>query len=87
MPRRPMKVVYWARWADATGGVGPWSKTCVARVEGWHDAGALEDKRRGSRVVVSLLRRELPIVERSGERNMLECDAAAEVERKALEAA
>jgi hypothetical protein len=79
MPRRPMKVVYWARWADATGGVGPWSKTCVARVEGWHDAGALEDKRPGSRgrsrIVVSLLRRELPIVERSGQRKLLECDA------------
>jgi hypothetical protein len=81
MPRRPMKVVYWARWADATGGVGPWSKTCVARVEGWHDAGALEDKRPGSRgrsrIVVSLLRRELPIVERSGQRKLLECDARA----------
>jgi hypothetical protein len=34
-PATPMFVVYWARWADATGEVGPWSRTCVARVEGW----------------------------------------------------
>jgi hypothetical protein len=27
-------VVYWARWADATGGTGPFSPPCVARVEG-----------------------------------------------------
>lgn len=30
----PMLVVYWGRWADATGGVGPFSRTCIARVEG-----------------------------------------------------
>lgn len=30
----PMLVCYWGRWADARGGVGPFSKTCVARVEG-----------------------------------------------------
>lgn len=30
----PMLVVYWGRWADACGGVGPFSRTCVARVEG-----------------------------------------------------
>jgi hypothetical protein len=30
----PALVVYWGRWADARGGVGPFSKTCVARVEG-----------------------------------------------------
>lgn len=29
-----MLVVYWGRWADARGGVGPFSKTCVTRVEG-----------------------------------------------------
>jgi hypothetical protein len=31
----PMLVVYWARWADAKGNTGPFSETCVARVEGW----------------------------------------------------
>jgi hypothetical protein len=31
----PKLIVYWARWADSTGEVGRWSKTCVARVEGW----------------------------------------------------
>jgi len=30
----PMLVCYWGRWADASGGVGPFSQTCVARVEG-----------------------------------------------------
>jgi hypothetical protein len=29
-----MLVVYWGRWADASGNYGPFSKTCVARVEG-----------------------------------------------------
>jgi len=29
----PMLVVYWGRWADSSGGVGPFSKTCVAQVE------------------------------------------------------
>ncbi len=29
----PMRVVYWGRWADASGGVGPFSQTCAAPVE------------------------------------------------------
>jgi len=33
-----MLVVYWARWADATGEVSRFSETCVARVEGWSGA-------------------------------------------------
>jgi hypothetical protein len=38
----PMLVVYWGRWADGKGNVGPFSKTCVARVEGWNaDAGRM----------------------------------------------
>ena len=35
IPSEPMLVVYWARWADAKGGVGRFSQTCTARVEGW----------------------------------------------------
>jgi hypothetical protein len=35
VPPVPMLVVYWARWADAKGNVGPFSATCRARVEGW----------------------------------------------------
>jgi hypothetical protein len=31
----PMRVVYWARWADATGKQGPWSPTLATRVEGY----------------------------------------------------
>lgn len=30
----PALVCYWGRWADARGGTGPFSKTCVAKVEG-----------------------------------------------------
>lgn len=30
----PVRVVYWGRWADAKGGFGPFSETCVACVEG-----------------------------------------------------
>ena len=32
--RVSMLVVYWGRWADAVGNVGPWSATVVSRVEG-----------------------------------------------------
>ena len=32
-PESPRMVVYWGRWADATGQVGPWSKRVAARVE------------------------------------------------------
>jgi hypothetical protein len=34
----PMRVVYWARWADATGATGPWSPTLATRVEGYDAA-------------------------------------------------
>ena len=33
--RVPMLVVYWARWADAIGNVGPLCATVVSRIEGW----------------------------------------------------
>ncbi|MGI9013504.1 MAG: hypothetical protein ACR2GY_04555 [Phycisphaerales bacterium] len=36
MMRVPMRVVYWGRWADAKGNVGPFSKTVSAWVEGGH---------------------------------------------------
>lgn len=32
--RVPMRVMYWGRWADSTGNVGPFSATAVAWVEG-----------------------------------------------------
>lgn len=32
--RVPMRVVYWARWADSVGNVGEFSATCVAWIEG-----------------------------------------------------
>ena len=30
-----MMIVYWGRWADAIGNVGPWSKTITTRIEGY----------------------------------------------------
>jgi hypothetical protein len=30
----PMRVLYWGRWADSSGGVGPFSATCAAWIEG-----------------------------------------------------
>ena len=35
VPREPHLVVYWARWAGVTGDTGRFSRTCVARLEGW----------------------------------------------------
>ncbi len=35
IPKTPMLVVYWARWANNVGEVSSFSRTCIARVEGW----------------------------------------------------
>jgi len=35
MPSEPMLVVYWARWASTSGEVSRFSRTCIARQEGW----------------------------------------------------
>src|SRR4051812_31986060 len=61
---RPMMVVYWACWADAKGERGPFSPTCVARVEGWSSVrAALPDpaqtRQRQQRIVITTARREL----------------------------
>lgn len=50
MPEAPRMIVYWGRWADATGEVGPWSRRVVARVEGWgaEDAGGEGEARRAA---------------------------------------
>ncbi len=34
MPRVPMRIVYWGRWADSAGAVGPFSATCAGWIEG-----------------------------------------------------
>src|SRR5206468_1628916 len=34
LARMPMQVVYWGRWADSAGNVGPFSATAVAWIEG-----------------------------------------------------
>ncbi len=62
VPATAMLVVYWARWADAKGEVGPISKTCRARVEGgFASAAALTDQRlatrRQTKCVVTLCER------------------------------
>src|SRR5436190_18184440 len=38
MPRVPMRVVYWGRWADSAGNVGPFSATAVGWIEGGTNA-------------------------------------------------
>jgi hypothetical protein len=38
MARVPMRVVYWARWADSVGNVGPFCATAVAWIEGGSNA-------------------------------------------------
>ena len=50
VPPVPMLIVYWIRWADATGEVGPFSATCRARAEGgFAAAAALPDPRVATR--------------------------------------
>ena len=34
MPRVPMRILYWGRWADSTGATGPFSATCAGWIEG-----------------------------------------------------
>jgi hypothetical protein len=34
LANEPMRVIYWARWADAAGNVGPFSATAVGWIEG-----------------------------------------------------
>lgn len=49
----PALVVYWGRWADARGGVGPFSQTCVARMEGGPESrGLLEPMYLGKRAAL-----------------------------------
>ena len=65
MAQQPMRVVYWARWADSTGNVGPFCKTVVARVEGWDNMPrALPQpnagRQRQQRIVITAASKELP---------------------------
>lgn len=65
VPDRPMRVVYWARWADSTGNVGPFCATVVARLEGLEShvpAVALPgpDRARQQRIVITSAMKELP---------------------------
>jgi hypothetical protein len=62
---QPMRVVYWARWADAKGNVGPFCRTVVARVEGWDGGGRalpsfMEGRERQQRIVITSAMKELP---------------------------
>ena len=62
---QPMRVVYWARWADAKGNVGPFCRTVVARVEGWDGGGRalpnlMEGRQRQQKIVITSAMKELP---------------------------
>ena len=72
MPATPARIVYWARWADATGEVGPFSKSCDAGIVCSRRGAGLriEDQRdRDSR-------RPILIIERLDTPPLLEADAA-----------
>ena len=63
--QQPMRVVYWARWADAKGNVGPFCATVKARVEGWDGGGRAlpsftEGRQRQQRIVITSAMKELP---------------------------
>ena len=42
VPPRPMLLVYWGRWADSRGEVGPFSPAVRARPEGWSEEPIVE---------------------------------------------
>ena len=42
VPPRPMMLVYWGRWADSRGEVGPFSPAVKARPEGWSEEPIVE---------------------------------------------
>lgn len=61
----PMRIVYWARWAAASGETGPFSKTLAARIEGFdRPMQSLPDLSGASpakqSVIITTIRRELP---------------------------
>jgi hypothetical protein len=64
----PMRVVYWGRWAGASGDVGPFSQTLAAPIEGmdWSKLQLTgpeevpETRRLQQRVTITTARRELP---------------------------
>ncbi len=63
--QQAMRVVYWARWADAKGNVGSFCATVKARVEGWDGggravAGLIEGQQRQQRIVITSAMKELP---------------------------
>jgi hypothetical protein len=56
IPPVSMLVVYWARWADAKGNVGPFSATLRTRAEGW--GGVAADKLLGPMPEVKVLEKD-----------------------------
>ncbi len=78
-----MLVVFWARWADATGEVSRFSKTCIARVEGW-TANALPAGTEAREVETKYVFVQAPfalpdqidVLDHADARRMLPCDQA-----------
>jgi hypothetical protein len=65
----PARVVYWGRWANATGETGPFSRTLVAPIDAtrWAhlalpaaDSAGTGQKRLAQKVTITTARRELP---------------------------
>jgi hypothetical protein len=62
---RPMRVVYWARWAGMKGDMGPFSQTCVGEFEGQRLPNKVLlnhslARRRAQHVTITTVRPELP---------------------------
>lgn len=96
MPAQPMLVVYWARWASATGEVGRFSRTCIARQEGWtsNPAALIERKQLAGRAaqcdearIVFLHTPYLLTAELEDDEQCQELAEMVRNERRALEAA
>jgi hypothetical protein len=95
MADRPMRVVYWGRWADSTGNVGPFSATAV----GWVEGGSVSRNKlelanfgRSSRLEVSVVPQEMEfepamVVAMIGERAMKQLTGGEAREVRQLEGA
>ena len=55
----PMRVVYWGRWADSLGNVGPFSATAV----GWIEGGSHAHLPGAPNMVLGLHRKQVPILD------------------------
>lgn len=80
MARVPMRVVYWGRWADSSGGVGPFSKTVTAWIEG--GSHHLMGPQLGKQFAPAPLM--MPLLEDGGEARLDEQQVRCRLDRKSV---